>query len=303
MLGAPLWFAAVCLEAAVTWDGGIRMAPSLDGKRKQRSDFMRCLYAMTYGSERGLVYIAEIAEVMHVDDTEAETAARHLAEKGLIIIRLQCIVSLTQVGIDEVESILEQPYQGLHVAPAPDVKQPSVTSRPASVSEAEGRIPPRPMPARIVPNDSDERAALELKQICAAIGLDPREVTGELGEVPVVNPSPPRNGLVQHDGGKRPDVPSLAPVSFEEGDLDSILESLKLQLPKLGLGWDYMAEARAEIDTARAQLSSPRPKAKIVATCLESLLSILENTGAAASTSNVRANLPAIRDFCERLGA
>lgn len=278
------------------------MSPSSDGKRKQRSDFMRCLYAMTYGSERGLVYIAEIAEVMHVDDMEAEIAARFLAEKGLIIIRLQRIVSLTQLGIDEVENILEQPYQGLHVAPAPDVKPPPVIPRPPSVSEAEGRKPPRPMPARIVPNDSEERAALELKQICAAIGLDPREITGELGESGA-NPSLPHNGLVQHEGGKRPDVPSLAPASFEEKDLDSLLESLKLQLPKLGLGWDDMAEARAEIDTARAQLSSPRPKAKIVATCLETLLSILENTGAAASASNVRATLPAIRDFCERLGA
>ncbi len=289
------------------------MAPSSDGKRKQRSDFMRCLYAMTYGSERGLVYIAEIAEVMHVDDMEAEIAARYLAEKGLIIIRLQRIVSLTQLGIDEAESILEQPYQGMHVAAAPDVKPPAVIPRPPSMSEADGRKPPRPMPARIVPNDSDERAALELKQICAAIGLDPKEITGELGELhafppmetcgPEVDRSVPRNGLVQHDGGTRLDLPSQAPPSFDEKDLDSILESLKLQLPKLGLGWDDMAEARAEIDTARAQLSSPRPKAKIVATSLETLLSILEDSGAAASASNVRTNLPAIRDFCERLRA
>jgi hypothetical protein len=106
---------------------------------------------------------------------------------------------------------------------------------------------------------------------------------------------------MQHDGGTRLDLPRQASPSFDEKDLDSILESLKLQLPKLGLGWDDMAEARAEIDTARAQLSSPRPKAKIVATCLESLLSILEKTG--ASASNVRANLPAIRDFCQRLRA
>ncbi|MGA9720689.1 MAG: hypothetical protein WBQ79_20580 [Acidobacteriaceae bacterium] len=289
------------------------MAPSSDGKRKQRSDFMRCLYAMTYGSERGLVYIAEIAEVMHVDDMEAEIVARYLAEKGLIIIRLQRIVSLTQLGIDEAESILEQPYQGLHVAVAPDVKPPAVIPRPPSMSEAEGRKPPRPMPARIVPNDSDERAALELKQICAAIGLDPKEITGELGELhtfpgmetcgPEVNRSDPRNDLVQHDDGTRLDLPSQALPSFDEKELDSILASLKLQVPKLGLGWDDMAEARAEIDTARAQLSSPRPKAKIVVTCLESLLSILENSCAAASASNVRANLPALRDFCERLRA
>ncbi|HEY6448171.1 MAG TPA: hypothetical protein VIY53_17060 [Acidobacteriaceae bacterium] len=270
------------------------MAPSSDGKRKQRSDFMRCLYAMTYGSERGLVYIAEIAEVMHVDDMEAEIAARYLAEKGLIIIRLQRIVSLTQLGIDEAESILEQPHQGMHVAPAPDVKPSAVVLRPPSMSEAEGRKPPRPMPARIVPNDSDERAALELQQICAAIGLDPKEITGELGEL---------RTFPANDGGTRLDLPSQASPSFDEKDLDSILESLKLQLPKLELGWDDMAEARAEIDTARAQLSSPRPKAKIVATCLETLLSILENSGAAASVSNVRTSLPAIRDFCERLRA
>jgi hypothetical protein len=82
-----------------------------------------------------------------------------------------------------------------------------------------------------------------------------------------------------------------------------MLESLKLRLPNLGLVWDDMAEARAEIDTARAQLSSPRPKMKIVAISLETLLSILENAGVAPSASNVRASLPAIREFCERLRA
>jgi hypothetical protein len=169
------------------------------------------------------------------------------------------------------------------------------------------------MPARIVPNDSEERAALELKQICAAIGLDPKEITGELAEhqdfpgmearEPEVIGSVPRNGLVQHEGGREPDPRTQPPLSFAERDLDAMLESLKLRLPNLGLAWDDMAEARAEIDTARAQLSSPRPKMKIIAISLETLLSILENTGAAASASNLRASLPVIRDFCERLRA
>jgi hypothetical protein len=289
------------------------VAPSLDLKRKHRSDFLRCLYDLAYGSERGLVYIEEIAEILHIDDMEAETAARHLAEKGLIIIRLQRIVSLTEVGIDEVESAGAQRDHPVHAAPTPTVAPPPVNSQLPGLSDAVGHKQLRPMPARIVPNDSEEQAALELKRICAAIGLDPKEITGELAEhqdlsgmearQPEVIGSVPRNGLVQHEVGREPDVRSQPSQSFEERDLDAMLESLKLRLPNLGLVWDDMAEARAEIDTARTQLSSPRPKMKIIAISLETLLSILENAGAAASASNVRASLPVIRDFCERLRA
>jgi hypothetical protein len=289
------------------------VAPSLDLKRKHRSDFLRCLYDLAYGNERGLVYIEEIAKILHIDEMEAEIAARHLAEKGFIIIRLQCIVSLTEVGIDEVESAVGQRDQPVHAAPAPSVNPPPVNAQLPGVSDAAGHKQPRPMPARIVPNDSEERAALELKQICAAIGLDPKEITGEFAEhqdfpgmearEPEVIGSVPRNGLVQHEGGREPDPRSQPPLSFEERNLDAMLESLKPRLPNLGLVWDDMAEARAEIDTARAQLSSPRPKMKIIAISLETLLSILENAGAAASASNVRASLPVIRDFCERLRA
>jgi hypothetical protein len=289
------------------------VAPSLDLKRKHRSDFLRCLYDLAYGNERGLVYIEEIAEILHIDEMDAEIAARHLAEKGFIIIRLQRIVSLTEVGIDEVESAAAQRDQPVHAVPSPSVNPPPVSPKLPVLSDPVGHKQPRPMPARIAPNDSEERAALELKQICAAIGLDPKEITGELAEhqdfpgmearEPEVIGSVPRNGLVQHEGGREPDPRSQPPLSFEERDLDAMLESLKLRLPNLGLVWDDMAEARAEIDTARAQLSSPRPKMKIIAISLETLLSILENTGAAASASNVQASLPVIRDFCERLRA
>jgi hypothetical protein len=289
------------------------VALSFDLKRKHRFDFLRCLYDLAYGSERGLVYIEEIAEIIHIDDMEAEIAARHLAEKGLIIIRLQRIVSLTEVGIDEVESVVAQRDQPVHAAPAPTVSPPPVNPQLREMSDTAAHKQPRPMPARIVPNDTEERAALELKQICAAIGLDPKEITGELAEhhnfpamdacEPELYGSGPPNGVVQHEDASGPDARSLAPLPFEERDLDVMLESLKLRLPNLGLVWDDMAEARAEIDTARAQLSSPRPKMKIVAISLETLLSILENAGAAASASSVRASLSAIRDFCERLRA
>jgi hypothetical protein len=152
------------------------------------------------------------------------------------------------------------------------------------------------MPAHIVQNDSDELAAAELKRICDAIGLDPREITGELASHhnrPIPEP-------VHLRPEPRPE--KMPPFLFSEADLDVILESLSQQLPKLGLAPDELAEAQAENDTARAQLASPKPKPSILAASLRTLLSILENAGPPLAT-DTRENLIAIRDFQRRLSA
>jgi hypothetical protein len=164
-------------------------------------------------------------------------------------------------------------------------------------------LPPHPLPLQTVENDSDELAATELKSLCEAIGLDPREIAGELaphhrgpGPQPVTVPVHQRNP-----------EPIVEPVTTgyqerepDESDLDVILESLSQQLPKLGLAPDGLAEARAEIDTARTQLASPKPKPRILAAALQTLLSILENA-CRSSTSDTREGLLAIRHFQEHL--
>jgi hypothetical protein len=73
-----------------------------------------------------------------------------------------------------------------------------------------------------------------------------------------------------------------------------------VKLPKLGFEPDDLGEAEAEIDTARAQLASPKPKPHILAASLKTLLSLLES---ASWTSDTRESLVAIRDFQERLSA
>jgi hypothetical protein len=302
------------------------VAATLEQRRKQRFQFLRCLYEMSRGSERVLFYVEEVGDAVGLGVLEAEAAAQHLAEKGLIRVVMANIISISQAGADELETALEQPEQPTtHFPPAQGIPSKPVTAPPAiagnaletpsireapvpqaSIQEAsiqEASIPEasiQPLPAHLVQNDSDELAAAELQRICDAIGLDPREITGELGSHhnhPIPEPVHSRP-----EPRPEPRPEKMPPFLFSEADLDVILESLSQQLPKLGLAPDELAEAQAENDTARAQLASPKPKPSILAASLRTLLSILENAGPPLAT-DTRENLIAIRDFQQRLSA
>jgi hypothetical protein len=285
---------------------------------------------MSRGSERVLLYVEEVGDAVGLGETEALAAAQYLGEKRLIRVVMGNIISISQSGTDELEIALDQPEQATtHFPPAqsvvwkpitapPTITQ-DVTGKPAvweeSVSEesireesirkesiSKGSIREesiKPLPRHIVENDSDELAATELKSLCDAIGLDPREIAGEL--------APHHRGPVPEPVHQRNPEPIVEPVTIayqqhepDESDLDVILESLSQQLPKLGLAPDGLAEARAEIDTARVQLASPKPKPHILAAALQTLLSILENA-CRSSTSDTREGLLAIRHFQEHL--
>jgi hypothetical protein len=285
---------------------------------------------MSRGSERVLLYVEEVGDAVGLGETEALAAAQYLGEKRLIRVVMGNIISISQTGTDELEIALDQPEQATtHFPPAqsvvwkpitapPTITQ-DVTGKPAvweeSVSEesireesirkesiSKGSIREesiKPLPRHIVENDSDELAATELKSLCDAIGLDPREIAGEL--------APHHRHPVPEPVHQRQSEPIVEPVTTgyqqhepDESDLDVILESLSQQLPKLGLAPDGLAEARAEIDTARVQLASPKPKPRILAAALQTLLSILENA-CRSSTSDTREGLLAIRHFQEHL--
>jgi hypothetical protein len=364
-------------------EGGV--AATLEQKRKQRFQFMRCLYEMSRGSERVLLYDHEVGDTIGLGRMEAESARQYLAERGLVRVVMGHIISISQAGADELEAALEQPEQATsHFPPAQGIAWMPVTAQPSIAQDAIGKppvnqasieplqeapttsiqeesvkplpahpspahpvpanplpadivqndsderlqeAPIKPLPAHIVQNDSDELAALELQRICEAIGLDPKEITGELAphhNRPVSDPVdrlapepalPPESALHRYEeqeprdvstpadnGSLRPQPDSSSSFSFNETDLDVILESLRLKLPKLGFAPDDLAEAEAEIDTVRAQLASPKPKLHILAASLKTLSSLLENASW-SWTSDTRESLVAIRDFQERLSA
>ena len=159
------------------------MAFTLETKRKQRFDFMRCLYDKTEGSEIGLVYIEEVAEEIHLPELETELIALYLVDEGLVRIRMGHIICITHLGIDEVETILAQPdmptehFPALQTAPIRPASAPE-TARDRDRDRDRGRekdsyLPPlAPQP---VNKPADDLAAMELRNICEAIGLDPRE--------------------------------------------------------------------------------------------------------------------------------
>jgi hypothetical protein len=305
------------------------VAFSTDSTRKQRFDFMKSLYDMTYGRETGLIYVAELAQALNISEIDTAFIARFLADEGLIKIRLERIISLTHIGIDEVETAMQRPNRPTKHFPAVH----SVVQNPASTSDPrndvgiwkesdlkQGKDPPSfagkdiqslkdrdlpsfPVsPARELDASDDESAALELKLICEAIGLNPEELKAE-------HPNAHAAPLDEHsmrsllDSLNQSTGVSAEGSSFKAVELAENLAFLKPRLPKLQLSPDDMAEAQSEIDTARAQLSSPRPKSKIISASLETLLSILENAGSAALTPEVASSLPTLRACLQRLRA
>jgi hypothetical protein len=286
------------------------VAATLEQRRKQRFEFLRCLYELGRGSERVLLYIKQVGDAIGLDESDAEVAARYLAEKRLIRVVMGRIISISQAGADELEAALEQPEQATaHFPAARVISQPFDVAAKPLVSEPSIK----PLPAHIVENDSDELAATELQRICDAIGLDPKEITGDLSPhhpMPGIQPFPMPEpeiergphafGVIRGSGALQPHVDHRPALSFSEADLDVILRSLRRQLVKLRLSPDEQAEAQAEIDTACAQLASPKPKPHILAAALETLVSILQNDGPSL-TSEIRELLFAMRDFHERL--
>ena len=307
---------------------------------------MRCLYDKTEGSEMGLVYIEEIAEEINLPELETEIIALYLADERLIRIRMRHIISITHFGIDAVETVLAQPERPTEHFPALRAA-PTTTESATQVRRDRDRntdnilAPPPPPPKPLTPPVVDEVAAMELKRICEAIGLDPREITGEpappaalplekhelpgdlseevrklieraeaasaqtaLSRPTVEEPFelatprvvPPR---VQSVGWANPQPARLA--ELQPGDAVDILTSLKMRLLKTRLVPDDMAEAEAEIATAITQLLSPRPKPQIIALSLTTLLSILENPGAAPLPTDVEVSLTKLRAFLWQL--
>jgi hypothetical protein len=265
------------------------VAANLDQMRTQRFQFLRALYEMSRGSERVLLCVEEVGDAVGLGVMEASDAAQYLGEKRLIRVVMRNIISVSQDGIDELETALEQPEQATtHFPPAQSVDWKPVTppltittaaiGKPAIWEESirEESIKPspfHPLPNHIVRSDNDELAAAELNTICAAIGLDPKEITGEL--------APHHRSAVPDPVHKRNPEPIVEPVTTgyqqhqpDETDLDVMLESLSQQLPKLALAPDGLAKARAEIDTARVQRASPKPKTHLLAAALQTLLSI-----------------------------
>ena len=270
------------------------VAANLDQRRTQRFQFLRALYEMSRGSERVLLYVEEVGDAVGLCEMDALHAAQYLGEKKLIRVLMRNIISVSQDGIDELETALEQPEQATtHFPPAQSIDWKPVTppltittaaiGKPAileaSIREESIReesikpSPFHPLPLHMVQSDSDELAAAELNTICAAIGLDPKEVRGEI--------APHHGSPVSDPVDKRDPEPIVEPVTTgyqqhkpAEADLDVLLESLSQQLPKFGLAPDGLAKARAEIDTARVHHASPKAKPHFLAAALQALLSI-----------------------------
>jgi hypothetical protein len=314
------------------------VAFTLDTKRKQRFEFMRCLYEKTEGSEMGLIYVEEIAEQIKLPLLETEIIALFLADEGLLRVRMRNIISITHTGVDEVETALGQPDKPTahfpplnpaaeHIFSAPSsmpshhAETPDFNQQLHAAPEPPVNLPFQPMPPPLAEKPGEE---LDLTSICQAIGLDPRVIAGEAAAAPAPVPeiSDEVHKLLERAqaAAKAPIPLPLPPAAIPStrgatarvlqphatpapraSEIADLLASLKLRLLKIRLSPDDMGEAQAEIATAVAQLLSPRPKQPVIAASLATLLSILEGAQAVPLTSDVKRSLAKIGDFLNQL--
>jgi hypothetical protein len=261
----------------------------------RRAAFLRGLYDFVHGSATRLVYVEQVTNALRFDEEDAEAAIEVLVAEELVRLRLQCILSITQAGIDEVRAAVktpeEQPVAKLTAPPPEFLVQTSVSHMllgAGAFPEERTEFQPAAAPALEIQHDLDD---LELRLICEAIGLDPRELTGA-----------PANGnhAVAVAGAPQHTAPAQ-PLTFDADDVAGLLASLKHRLLKLRLSKDDVAEAEAEIATATAQLLSPRPKQPIITASLTTLLAILDGPGAASMTIDLQVSLTEIRFFLTQL--
>jgi hypothetical protein len=263
---------------------------------ERRAAFLRGLCDIVHGNATRLVYVEQVTKALRFDEEDAEAAIEVLVAEELVRLRLQCILSITQAGIDEVRAASEtvkEPPAAKPTAPPPElVVQTSVSHMllgAGAFVQDDAELSPEPAALLETKHDRDD---LELRLICEAIGLDPRELTGA--------PAPNGNHTVTVAGVPRHTTPAQ-PLTFDAGEVAGLLASLKHRLLKLRLSKDDLAEAEAEIATATAQLLSPRPKQPIITASLTTLLAILDGPGAASMTIDLQVSLTEIRFFLTQL--
>ncbi len=265
---------------------------------ERRAAFLCGLCDFVHGNATRLVYVEQVTRALRFDEDDAEAAIEVLVAEELVRLRLQCILSITQAGIDEVRGALipEEPPAAKPIAPPPEVIVQTSVSHVLLGAGAFAQDDTELQPAPALPMEAQHGLDdLELKFICEAIGLDPRELTGA-PSLPAPNGSHTEAipGVPHH-------TVAAQPLAFDGGDVAGLLASLKHRLLKLRLSKDDLAEAEAEIATATAQLLSPRPKQPIITASLTTLLAILDGPGAASMTIDLQVSLTEIRFFLTQL--
>ena len=71
--------------------------------------------------------------------------------------------------------------------------------------------------------------------------------------------------------------------------VEQVVSGIKTQTGSLGLDYDTLEELLADLKTIDAQLTSSRPKTKIVRPCFQSIIDILQKTHADELVNQVKA--------------
>jgi hypothetical protein len=223
------------------------------------------------------------------------------------------ILAISRRAIDAMKAAFDRTIEQVSQAVSASRIVPHPPQRVSESRTAAGVLPSLPAGRQDTSNDE-----LQLKHICEAIGLDPSQLTekpalrDDLGTDPRSFPNP-ANGRdpfslqepAFHVGAGQSFGVAVESFLHDEsrstaldpGDIADLLASLKVRLLKIRLAPDDMAEAEAEIETAIAQLLSPRPKPQIVGLSLHTLIAILDQAGAAALTDDIETSLIRLRVF------
>ena len=81
-----------------------------------------------------------------------------------------------------------------------------------------------------------------------------------------------------------------APIIDEEGQksVEQVVSGIKTQTGSLGLDYDTLEELLADLKTIDVQLTSSRPKTKIIRECFQSIIDVLQKTHADELVNQVK---------------
>ena len=91
-------------------------------------------------------------------------------------------------------------------------------------------------------------------------------------------------GTMSHSTIQQASSGAMQQVQFDDGkiqQLQAVVAEIRQQLDNLQLANDERQQVQAELSTIEAQLAAPKPKRSIIAECLASLRTILEQATAA----------------------
>lgn len=126
-----------------------------------------------------------------------------------------------------------------------------------------------------IPQEKREKLITELKKVNNDLYLIPQSKIENIKNIIYIK-APVTNLQIQQDSAQATQIISISENKYDN-KLKEVIQSLKKSIDKFNLSEQQKHELRIDIQTIEIQMTSQKPKAKIIGECLASIKRILEN--------------------------